>query len=111
MLAVVKKHRTDIPLFKVKGDIPDRLMDFLKNEFGQDLDIVEEHEELADIFDTDWYKEVSLKMTPGDALKIYRENLGLTPAELAGKIGELTGQKLSDMEKNKCESVKVLHKN
>ena len=32
MLAVVKKRHTDRALFEVKGNIPERVLDFLKNE-------------------------------------------------------------------------------
>jgi transcriptional regulator with XRE-family HTH domain len=63
--------------------------------------VVENDEELLNIFDTDWYKDVSEATTPGDTLKIYRENFGLTQADLGQKLGKFTRQKISDMERNK----------
>ena len=102
MLAVVKKPRTDTPLFEVKGDIPENVVAYLEKEFGQALEVfAEDDEELVNIFETDWYKEISAATTPGERLKIYRENLGLTQAELAQKLG-IPKQKISDMENNKC---------
>ena len=33
-------------------------------------------------FETDWYRDIKSKMTPGDNLRIYRENRDLTQAKL-----------------------------
>jgi len=101
MLAVVRKPRTNTTLFKIKGDIPSGVLEYLEREFGQDVEVVENDEELLNIFDTDWYKDVSKATTPGDTLKIYRENFGLTQAGLGQKLGKFTRQKISDMERNK----------
>ena len=101
MLAVVKKPRTNKTLFKVKGDIPPEVIEYLEREFGQDVDVVKDDEELLNIFDTDWYKDISEATTHGDTLRIYRENFRLTQAELGRKLGKFTRQKISDMEHNK----------
>jgi DNA-binding XRE family transcriptional regulator len=100
MLAVVKKPRTNKTLFKVKGDIPSEVIEYLEREFGQDVEVVKDDEELLNIFDTDWYKDISEATTPGDTLRIYRENFRLTQAELGQKLGKFTRQKISDMEHN-----------
>lgn len=101
MLAVVKRHRTKKTLFEIKGDIPPDVMRYLKNKFGQDIMVDEKGEKLDNIFDTRWYQETSNSITPGEAMKIYRENLGLSQATLGKKIGKLTRQKISDMENGK----------
>jgi len=101
MLAVVKKHRTEETLFRVKGDIPHKVTDYLAREFGPDFEIPEAEEEFVNIFETDWYREISAATTPGDVLKIYRENIGLTQAELGRKLGEFTAHEISDMEADK----------
>jgi len=98
MLAVVRKHRTDETLFEVKGNIPPGVIDYLTKEFGHDFEIEADDEELINVFETDWYKEISRVTTPGDALKIYRENLGLSHAELGRKLGKFTAREVSDME-------------
>ena len=52
MLAVVKKLHTNAMLFKIKGNIPDGVMKYLRREFGQNVEIIDENEELVNIFDT-----------------------------------------------------------
>ncbi len=87
MLAVVKKPRTEETLFEIKGNIPTRVIDYLTREFGHDFGVeADDDEELVNAFETDWYKEISRKTTPGDALKVYRENLGLSQTELGRKL-------------------------
>ncbi|RLC19100.1 MAG: XRE family transcriptional regulator [Deltaproteobacteria bacterium] len=98
MLAVVKKHRTDETLFEVKGDIPPGVIDYLTKEFGHNFEIETDDEELVNVFETDWYKEISRTITPGDVLKVYRENIGLSQAELGRKLGTFTAREVSDME-------------
>ena len=97
MLAVVKKPHTKQTLFEVKGEIPSSVLTYLEKTFGQDVEVVKE-EEYLNIFDTEWYQEMQQQITAGEVLRVYRENLGLTQAELAQKIGKLTRQKISDME-------------
>ncbi len=101
MLAVVKKHRTEEALFSVEGEIPHKVIDYLTKEFGPDFEIPDADEELVNIFDTEWHKEISAITTPGDILKIYRENIGLTQAELGRKLGEFTAREIADMENSK----------
>lgn len=102
MLAVVKKRRTNQALFEVRGDIPLKVVRFLKEQFGQDVEVLEDNsEELVNVFDTDWYKITNSNTSPGDVLKIYRENAGLTQEELGRKLGKFTRQKISDMERGK----------
>ena len=100
MLAVVRKPRTNTPLFEVKGDIPKNVVAYLEKEFGQAFEVFEEDdEELVNIFETAWYKEIRVMLTPGENLKIYRENLGLTQAELAQKLA-MPKQNIAELENN-----------
>ena len=55
--------------------------------------------ETVDIFATDWYREIQSKTTPGDTLKIYRENHGLTQARLGEMLGGIPRQHVSNMER------------
>ena len=52
-----------------------------------------------DIFATDWYREIQAKTTSGDNLKIYRENRGLTQAQLGAILGGTPRQHVSNMER------------
>ena len=56
-------------------------------------------EETVDIFATDWYREIQSKTTPGDNLKIYRENHGLTQSQLGEMLGRIPRQHVSNMER------------
>jgi len=100
MLAVVKTPRTKDPLFEVKGDIPNEVIDFLKRGFEVEL-TSDEDEEYIDIHETDWYKEARTSRKPGDAIKVYRDDFGYSQAELEKMLGGLSRQKISNMENNR----------
>ena len=97
MQAVVKTPLIEI---SVRGAaIPPRLMDVLKEEYGPELSLVEDDgDNLADVFETQWYKGVKEKMTPGTYLRIYRENKGLTQLQLGEVLGGIPRQHISNME-------------
>ena len=101
MLAVVKRHHTKKKLFEIKGQIPSDVMKFLKNKYGTNIEVLNEEEEFVNIFNTKWYKDIRSSLTPGEALKIYRENIGLSQTGLGKKLGRFTRQKISDMETGK----------
>ena len=101
MLAVVKKPRTEKTLFSVKGEIPHKVIDYLKKEFGSDFEVPEGDEDVVNIFDTAWYKDIRSITSSGDVLKIYRENIGLTREELGKELGEFSAQEIADMEDGK----------
>ncbi len=101
MLAVVKKHRTKKTLFEINGDVPSDVIDYLKNKYGQDVKVIESGEKLGNIFDTKWYKDIKLSITPGETVKMYRENAGFSQAELGKKLGKFTRHKISDIENGK----------
>lgn len=63
--------------------------------------MVDEEEQRVKIVETDWYREIKSTITPGDTVRIYRENLGLTQAELGRKLGKYSRQNISDIEHSK----------
>jgi len=97
MQAVVKTPHIEI---SVRGAaIPPKLMDVLKEEYGQELSLVEDDgDEIVDVFETQWYKGIKEKMTPGTYLRIYRENRGLTQQKLSDALGGIPRQHISNME-------------
>jgi plasmid maintenance system antidote protein VapI len=97
MQAVVKTPHIEI---SIRGAaIPAKLMSVLKEEYGQELSLVEDDgDELVDVFETQWYKGVKEKMTPGAYLRIYRENKGLTQLQLGEALGKVPRQHISNME-------------
>ena len=97
MLAVVKTPRIRI---EIKGKISKRLLDVLKEEYGSDVQIIpDEEDEKLDIFETDWYKNVKEKLTPGKNMRIYRQNLSMTQKELGELLGGVPRQHISNMER------------
>ncbi len=55
--------------------------------------------ELIDITSTVWYCEMEKSMTPAKALRVYRENRGMSQEELGRHLGGLSRQNVSDMER------------
>ena len=111
MLAVVKKLHTDKILFEIKGDIPRKILDYFDLEYGAQLEIIKDNQEdYIRIVDTDWFKKIRANITPGEIIKIHRENLGLTQSELGKRLGLLTAQKISDMEKGRRKISKEVAK-
>ena len=93
MQALVKTPHTDI---RIHGDIPPRILDALKSEYGAGLKIYEGDEECVDVKETDWYS--GLNVSPGDVLRVYRENAGLTQTRIGEMLGNIPRQRISNME-------------
>ncbi len=97
MQAVVKTPRIEI---NIKGEIPSKLLSVLQEEYGEAVALVEEDDdELVNVFETEWYKELKAKMTPGDSLRIYREQRGLTQKKMGEMLGGVPRQHISNMER------------
>ncbi len=98
MQALVKTLRTDI---RIQGDIPERILDVLKSEYGGHLKIYDGDDEYMEATETDWYRDIKAQTTPGDAMRIYRENFGMTQAQLGEKLGNIPRQIVSNMERGR----------
>ena len=99
MQVAVKTPRIEL---KMKGDIPERVILFLEEEYGVSLrQTADDGEDVVNALETDWYKRTMAAMTPGKALRIYRENAGLTQAALGERIGGVPRQHISNMENGK----------
>ncbi len=109
MLVAVKAPRTD---FKIEGKIPEKVVTALRNLYGKRVRVLDpEDEETVNIFETDWYKRMEAKSTPGGNLRAYRENRGFTQEELAQKLGGGTlKQHISGMECNRRPISKAVAK-
>lgn len=86
MLAVVKTPRTNL---RIQGFIPRPVLKVLRSEYGKALEVKQDKddEEMVDFFETDIYKDFKKRAKPGDYVRTYRENLGLTQAALGEKVG------------------------
>ncbi len=84
----------------VKGEIQEELMSVLNEEYAGQVRLLQDSgDEIVDIIQTEWYRSVKSGMTPGDNLRIYRENQGLTQARLGEMIGGIPRQHISNMER------------
>jgi len=61
--------------------------------------IKEKDDEYVDVFETEWYKKIKAETTPGDNMRIYRENHRLTQEKLGELLGGVPRQHVSNMEK------------
>ena len=99
MLVVAKTPRIDL---RIIGEIPEKILRALEEEYGNDLQILgADEDDLVDMTTTDWYRETKQGITPGDILRTYRENTGLTQTALGQKIGGVPRQHISNMENGK----------
>lgn len=84
------------------GDTKEKHIDFLVDMYPEKgYDVPMEDEDMVNIFETDWYKKINSTTTPGEVLKIYRQNAELTQEELGRKLGKFSRQKISDLENGK----------
>ena len=84
----------------IVGEIPPKVLSVLKEVYGKKMKLVKENDdELIDVFETDWYKEIDSKMFPGKNMKIYREIHKMTQEELGEKLGGISRQNISHMER------------
>jgi len=84
----------------IVGEIPPKVLSVLKEVYGKKMKLVKENDdELIDVFETDWYKEIDSKMFPGKNMKIYREIHKMTQEELGEKLGGISKQNISHMER------------
>lgn len=75
-------------------------MPVLNREYGKRIMFSENNsDDLVDVFETDWYRSVKSGMAPGDNLRTYRENHGLTQARLGEMLGGVPRQHVSNMER------------
>ena len=84
----------------IKGDVPAKIIKILKNEYGKNVTIKDD-DEYVEAKNTEWYKKISKKMTPGDHMRIYRENAGWTQEFLGKKLGGVPRQHISNMERGR----------
>jgi len=84
----------------ITGEIPPKVLSVLKEVYGKKVKLTEDSDdELVDIFETDWFKDIDSRMSPGKNMKIYRELHKMTQVELGEKLGGVSRQNISHMER------------
>jgi len=84
----------------IKGEIHPKLLSVLKEVYGKKVKIIKnKDDELIDVFQTEWYKKINDDSTPGKNMKLYREIHKMTQDELGEKMGGISRQNISHMER------------
>jgi DNA-binding XRE family transcriptional regulator len=74
--------------------------DVLVKEYGTAVRITpDSDDEKVDVFQTEWYKAIKRNLTPGKYLRVFRENTGITQAQLGKLLGGVPAQHISNMER------------
>ena len=103
MLVVAKKPHINV---EIKGRGVTHLLKVIKTSFK---DVKIEDDESVPIKETSWWKKMSAKLMPADALRCYRDNAEMTLKELAEKTG-IAVPHLSAMENGKRNIGKITAK-
>ena len=99
MQAVVKTPHIEV---NIKGKmIPEKLISLLKEEYGEEVKVIEDDDKLVNVFETPWYKNIKEALTPGEVMRIYRENRTMTQTRLGELLGGIPRQHISNMENGK----------
>jgi DNA-binding XRE family transcriptional regulator len=98
MQALVKTPHIEI---KINGDIPEKLLKILKEEYGKKVHIKNDlNDDYLDVIETDWYKKIKAEKKPCDNMKIYRIIHKMTQEKLGELLGGIHRQHISNMENN-----------
>jgi predicted transcriptional regulator len=93
MLAVVSQPRIEIRAKK----IPTKLMNFIRLEYPNVVVKKDYDDKDVDFTELDWFKEIRASMTPGENLKLLREERQLSKRELSDRCG-IALSRISDYE-------------
>ena len=87
----------------VEGDrIPEGIMDAIRAEFsGDQIEVRGDDDETVDALQSDWYRETVGLITPGDVIRVYRKNRGMTQAELGRRLGGTPRRRIDAIEKGR----------
>ena len=97
LVHVSQPHMPDIN-FTISGSIPKDLIDDLRTRYGQS-NVIESDDDWVNARDIEWEKELGLRSTPGDMLRMRRVQFEhWTQRQLAEKLG-IPWQHVSNMER------------
>ena len=98
MQVLVKMPHTKIDM---KGDIHPEILSAINKVYKKNVKLYnDDGEEIELATETDWFKKIESKTTPGDVIKIYRENFNLSQAQLGAKLDK-SYRFISDLENNR----------
>jgi hypothetical protein len=78
-----KAPRTDVTI-----KVPRSILGEIRERYGKRVRLVEpDAEKSISIHESAWFKQIDGELTPGSALRAYRENRGLSRADIAAGLG------------------------
>jgi len=97
MRAHVKTRLTKID---IAGEIHPKLLSVLREVYGTRVKLIEDaKDQFVDAVDTPWFASMRARLTPGKTMKLYRELRTMTQGELGKKLGNVSRQNISHMER------------
>ena len=92
--------KTPLIEIDIKGKVHPKVISVLKEVYGKKLELTkDDDDEYIDAFETNWFKKTKKRLTPGNNMKIYREIHKMTQADLGEKLGGISRQNISHMER------------
>ena len=96
---VYARVRTDLIYVQIHGEIPDTLLKCLQAEYGRRLILhCECGEYWHNVLDAPLYESKPQEMDPGAWLRFFRQDRGLSQAQLGRNLGDVSRQNISNME-------------
>jgi DNA-binding XRE family transcriptional regulator len=87
------------PRIEAKGDISQKIITFFRKTYGEkNVEIIDD--DYVNVFETEWYKNISKESSPGKTLRTYRMYNKWTQAKLAEMLDEYK-QHVSNMERDR----------
>jgi len=87
---------------QIRGIIPPRVLCVLRQEFGERLRVRSEiGKRMRNVLDAPLYSHEPQEMTPGEYLRLFRQDAGLTQTELGRKLGGMVRQNVCGMERGR----------
>jgi hypothetical protein len=91
--------RTQGITITIAGTIPSALLEVLREEYGRDLILrLPVIEDMIDIMHAPLYRRAHYDLSPGQCLKVYRQDRNLTQKELGRRLGGIARQNIGGME-------------
>jgi predicted transcriptional regulator len=86
---------------EMKGNLRPEIIGLVTKLYKKNVKIFnDDGEEIELATETDWFKNIDSKTTPGEVIKIYRENFNLSQTQLGEKLSK-SGRYISDLENNR----------
>ncbi len=86
------------PRIRLKGELPEDLVEYLRRRFGEIEVIEDDDDELVEVRESAWYQAIKPTVSPGENMRAYRVLHGMTQTELGAKLGAFSRQNVSNME-------------